>query len=162
MHLRVQQGGEVVVSAGLRMPKYFIEAFVRKNTQWIEKEKVRVAAVAATPLGTESREAYLAHKERARALTSARAKHFASLYGVSFNRIAIRNTKSCWGSCSRKGNLNFSYKLVHLPPHLADYVIVHEVCHLKEMNHSLRFWKLVAQECPEYEQCRRELRRLHF
>lgn len=79
-------------------------------------------------------------------------------YGFSYKRIFIKNQKSCWGSCSEHGNLNFNYKLLFLPPHLADYVIIHELCHLAELNHSPRFWSLVAEVCPEYKKHRRELR----
>jgi len=79
-------------------------------------------------------------------------------YGFAYKRVFIKNQKSCWGSCSERGNLNFNYKLAFLPPHIADYVIIHELCHLAELNHSPRFWSLVAQTCPEYKQRRKELR----
>ncbi len=101
---------------------------------------------------------YLAHREAARAFVRERLEHFNAHYGFTYKRVAIKNQKSCWGSCSAKGNLNFSYKLLFLPPHLADYVIVHELCHLAELNHSPRFWGRVAERCPEYRTCRRELR----
>jgi len=76
--------------------------------------------------------------------------------------VKIRDQSSRWGSCSWKGNLNFSYKLVLLPEHLADYVVVHELCHLREMNHSPRFWALVSQTVPDYRAKRRELKKLLF
>jgi predicted metal-dependent hydrolase len=111
----------------------------------------RKASKASTTL-------YETHKEAARALVHARLAHFAELYQVSFKRVAIRNSRSRWGSCSAKGNLNFNYRLVLLPPHLVDYVVVHEVCHLKHFNHSPDFWAEVARTCPEWKRLRRELR----
>ena len=103
---------------------------------------------------------YLAHKERARLLVHARLEHFNRTYGYVYGRIAIRNTKSRWGSCSKSGNLNFSYKLFLLPPVLADYVIVHELCHLGEFNHSKRFWSLISKTIPDYVLKRRELKKI--
>lgn len=74
--------------------------------------------------------------------------------------MAIRNQKSRWGSCSTKGNLNFNYKLAIIPSHLADYVIVHELCHLGEFNHSQKFWDLVAKTMPGYKEMRNELKHI--
>ena len=83
---------------------------------------------------------------------------------IRFNKINIKNQKTRWGSCSKKGNLNFNYKIALLPQHLADYIIVHELCHLGEFNHSRSFWNLVAKVFPEYLGIRNELRRsgIHF
>lgn len=101
---------------------------------------------------------YLAHKEATRALVCSRLEHFNAHYGFAYNRVSIRNQRRCWGSCTSLKNLNFSYRLLFLPPELADYVIVHELCHLKELNHSPRFWALVAEALPHYRDLRRELK----
>lgn len=101
---------------------------------------------------------YVAHKEAARALVHARLAVFNTHYGFVYKRVAIKNQKTCWGSCSAHGNLNFNYKIMFLPAHLADYIIIHELCHLAELNHSPQFWKRVEELCPEYRACRRELR----
>jgi len=74
--------------------------------------------------------------------------------------VSIRNQKTRWGSCSRQKNLSFSYRLFLLPPRFCDYVIVHELCHLKEMNHSPKFWALVARTFPDYKKLRREMKAL--
>ena|SRR3989338_11284559 len=105
-----------------------------------------------------SRRDYTRYKEAARALVHARLAHFNMTYGFIWGRVAIRNQKSRWGSCSKKGNLNFSYRIALLPRELADYVIVHELCHLGEFNHSPRFWALVARACPEHRTLRARLR----
>jgi predicted metal-dependent hydrolase len=101
---------------------------------------------------------YLKYKEEARRLVAERIAIWNEHYKVAYGRTAIHDTKTRWGSCSRKGNLNFNYKIVFLPPHLADYIIIHELCHLKEFNHSPKFWALVAQTMPDYRTYRKELR----
>lgn len=109
-------------------------------------------------LPVRGRRAYLAHKEDARVFIAERINHWNRFYGHQVNRIAIKDMKRIWGSCSRKGNLNFSYALLFLPRELADYVVVHELCHLKEHNHGPKFWALVAKTLPNCEHHRRELR----
>jgi predicted metal-dependent hydrolase len=111
---------------------------------------------------TRNRRLYLAHKESARALVSARIKHFMNYYGpthgIVIKRVAIKNHKSRWGSCSKNGNLNFNYKILFLPPQLSDYVIVHEICHLKEFSHARSFWNLVGETIPSYKELRKQLK----
>ena len=80
-----------------------------------------------------------------------RLEYYAPRLGVAFNRVAIRDQKSRWGSCSAKQNLNFNWKLIMAPPEVLDYVVIHELCHLIEFNHSPRFWRLVEGQMPEYE-----------
>lgn len=87
-----------------------------------------------------------------------RAACFAARMGVSYGRITIREQKTRWGSCSQKGNLNFNWKLVLMPPEILDYVVVHELAHRKEMNHSPRFWAVVEKELPDYRKRREELK----
>jgi predicted metal-dependent hydrolase len=107
-----------------------------------------------------SRVNYLKYKEQARALVHERINHFNDFYNFKFNQVSIKNTKSRWGSCSKKGNLNFNYKIVLLPPKLADYLVVHEMCHLEQFDHSEKFWKLVSIAIPEYKERRKELKRV--
>lgn len=114
--------------------------------------RVRVKA-----LGGPRRD-YERHKEAARQLVLERIAHFNSHYNFSFGRVAIRNQSSRWGSCSVKRNLNFNYRIVELAPELQDYLVVHELCHLAVMNHSRKFWNLVAETIPNYAACRRTLR----
>lgn len=101
---------------------------------------------------------YQEHKELARAAVHARLEYWSSHLGCTYKRVAIRNQKTRWGSCSEDGNLNFSYKLIFLPDELFDYVIVHELCHLKELNHSHRFWALVESVIPDYRMRIKELK----
>ncbi len=101
---------------------------------------------------------YLEHKEKARELVLARLAYFNQFYNLSWNRVAIRNQKSRWGSCSQKGNLNFNYRILFLPPELQDYIIVHELCHLRELHHRDTFWLLVAEQLPDYAALKGTLR----
>ncbi|MDB5266632.1 MAG: putative metal-dependent hydrolase [Parcubacteria group bacterium] len=101
---------------------------------------------------------YLKHREEARALVKERLEYWNQFYGYTYNRVAIKDHKTRWGSCSKKGNLNFNYRVVFLPPALQDYLIVHELCHLGEFNHSPAFWTLVGKTVPDYEKRRGDLR----
>lgn len=101
---------------------------------------------------------YLEHKEAARELVLARLAYFNDHYGFEWKRVAIRNQRRCWGSCTSLKNLNFSYKLLFLPNELADYIIVHELCHLAELNHGKQFWQLVSEKVPDYKQKVKHLR----
>lgn len=101
---------------------------------------------------------YVEHKEAARELVLARLAHFNTHYGLVWNRVAIRNQRRCWGTCTSLKNLNFNYKILLLPPHLQDYIIVHELCHLKELNHGQAFWDLVGEQIPDYQARVAELR----
>jgi predicted metal-dependent hydrolase len=100
------------------------------------------------------------NKLRALYLVENRIAYFNKIYNAPINKITIRNQKSRWGSCSTKGNLNFNYKIIYLPPELADYIIVHELCHLKEFNHSKKFWDLVAHTIPHHLELRHNLKKI--
>ena len=91
-----------------------------------------------------------------------RLEHFNEHYGFRYNRVTMRDQKSRWGSCSRLRNLNFNWRLIMAPIEVIDYVVVHELCHLKEMNHSSRFWALVSQVMPEHKKYRKWLKDNHY
>ncbi len=107
-----------------------------------------------------SRKQYLLNKENARILVHKKLISHNEHYGLVFNKVAIRNQQSRWGSCSKKGNLNFNYRIVLLPESLQDYLIVHELCHLAMFNHSKQFWALVGEVIPDHVARRREL--MHY
>ena len=98
------------------------------------------------------------YRNLAREVLGARTGYYARKMGVTYGRISIREQKTRWGSCSSVGNLNYNWKLVLLPEELADYVVVHELAHRTEMNHSENFWRIVEMELPDYRQRRRRLR----
>ena len=89
-----------------------------------------------------------------------RTAYFAEKIGVSYGRITLRQQKTRWGSCIANGNLNFNWRLVLMPPEILDYVVVHELAHRKEMNHSSKFWTIVEQEMPDYQERKQRLKEL--
>ncbi len=103
---------------------------------------------------------YSKHKAEAKELIQERLIYWADVCGLNLKRVAIRNQKSRWGSCSALGNLNFNYKLLFLPACIRDYIIVHELCHLKELNHGPVFWRLVEEQIPNYGEIVVSLRQL--
>ncbi len=111
-------------------------------------------------LGWGNRKDYLRNKELARILVKERVKELNQFYNFAVNKIAIRDQKTRWGSCSNRNNLNFNYRILFLPDDLVDYLIVHELCHLQEMNHSRKFWELVARKIPDYRFKSRKLKNL--
>lgn len=157
MRLQVQAGGAVILTAPPWISTGSIEKFLRGHRSWIDRSVQRMQQFK--PLPVRGRKAYLKHKEEARAFVHERLQYWNQFYGHTYERVSIKDTKRIWGSCSRKGNLNFSYALLFLPRELADYIIVHELCHLKEHNHGPQFWALVAQTLPAYKKQRLELRK---
>lgn len=158
MKLSVHGDGALVITVPSYTSQNTIEAFVVAQGEWIKKtlERFKKYPRRAVPRGTRTE--FLQYKEKARILVQHRLVHFNQYYGFPVGKVSIRNTKSRWGSCSKAGNLNFNYKVVLLPAHLADYVIVHELCHIGAFNHSPKFWDLVAKTLPNHKALRRELR----
>jgi len=98
------------------------------------------------------------YRAQAATLLQEKVERWGAELGLNHTRVTIRGQRTRWGSCSRKGNLSFNWKLMMAPEAVIDYVVIHELAHLKEMNHSKRFWRLVAQHCPECHQCKKWLR----
>lgn len=145
---------EILVRAPMQTSDAAVQRFVEAHRAWIEKQlrisRERLAvADAQNPLTAEDIRALA---ERAKRVLPERVAHFASLLGVTYGRITIRNQRSKWGSCSAKGNLNFNCLLMLAPPQVQDAVVVHELCHRKEMNHSSAFWREVLRVYPEYHE----------
>ncbi len=120
---------------------------------WIKRKKVKRKKRASSVT-----KHFEENRETARALALARLHYFNQHYGLTWNRITIRNQRRRWGSCTSLKNINFNYKIIFLPTHLQDYIIVHELCHLVELNHGQGFWDMVAEQIPQYKTCVAELR----
>ena len=160
MALQVKESGEIVVRVPMYVREREIRRFVEEHLSWIEKQQRKLAYAAEQkkqirPLTEEelSRMVSLARED-----LTGRAAYFAPRIGVRYGRISIRHQKTKWGSCSSKGNLNFNCLLMLAPEEVRDYVVVHELCHRKQMNHSEAFWAEVERALPSYRDARKWLK----
>ena len=153
MAIEITRQGEVLVRAPIYVSQKRIYAFVESKQGWIAEKLAKCACLP--PFSAQEKKALAL---QAKALIPERVSHFAAILGVSVGRIAIRAQKTRWGSCSTKGNLNFNCLLALVPPEVLDYVVVHELCHLREMNHSPRFWAHVEAVLPDYKLRRKWLK----
>ena len=159
MRLAIYCDGAFVVTVPQNMNQGLVEQFIIKKSQWVIDKLEYFKSFSGTLFIKSTKKDFADHKEEALALAERRVEHFNKIYKFQFNKINIKNQKTRWGSCSRKGNLNFNYKIALLPQRMADYIIVHELCHLGEFNHSRKFWNLVAKTMPDYLDIRNELKR---
>ena len=156
LSIQITPEGEVLVRCPNRMPKWQVQQFVDSKAHWIHTHLQKIAARPAVPKLTEQDRKNLA--KQATEDLSKRAARFAPLVGVTYGRITIRSQRTRWGSCSGKGNLNFNCLLMLCPEEVREYVVIHELCHRLEMNHSPRFWAEVAKRCPDYARQRKWLK----
>ena len=152
--------GKLIVRAPAGTGRTEIEKLIRDKQRWIEThlEKSRKRAENAAAAPKLSYGELQALGEQAVKAIPERVKYYAKQIGVQPKKITIRNQKTRWGSCSAGGNLNFNCLLMLAPTEVLDSVIVHELCHMKEMNHSERFYREVYRVFPEYDRCHRWLK----
>ena len=151
--VQIRTDGTVIARAPLRMPKDRILCFLSEKASWIrmqqgkmqEREKMRQQARIHLDAAQEKE-----LRERAKSVLAQRTAYFARQVGVTYGRITVRDQKTRWGSCSQTGNLYFNFRLILAPLEVLDYVVVHELCHRRQMNHSTQFWQEVAQVLPDY------------
>lgn len=157
--LEIRQGG-LIVRAPIRASDKDINEFVTKHKKWIEKNLLKIKEREKALEGIEplSMSEIKALADKALKVIPNRVKYYAQRIGVTYGRITIRNQRSKWGSCSANGNLNFNCLLMLAPPEVLDSVIVHELCHRKEMNHSDRFYAEVLKVFPDYHKWDRWLK----
>lgn len=156
--ITIRRDGSVFVTKPRRVSEGAVRDFIEKNEAWIDRARAKYAGLPKTSRIESSLQEYKRYRRAARELLARRVEYFSRLYGVRVRGITIRNQRSRWGSCSHSGTVSLNYRILFLQEKLADYVIVHEVCHLREMNHSKHFWSLVAQAVPEHRTLRKELR----
>ena len=152
--LRVRPDGILRVTIPRGGSRAEARAFVVSQAGWIEAERERVREQRSNV--PPEREAELRLEAAARLIP--RLHELAAQHGLTVARVSIRNQRSRWGSCSRAGAIALNYRLLLMPTWVAEYVLIHELMHLRRMDHSLAYWKLVAAACPDYEEARRWLR----
>lgn len=161
LRLTVNSRAEVIVTVPRLVPMFLVNKFIREKYTWIQKAVDSIKKRQEDDFKFSVKYgSYKKHKEQARSFIKNRVDYFAKKYNFSYNRIAIRNQRSRWGSCSVKRNLNFNFRLLFIDRDLADYVIVHELCHLREMNHSHNFWREVEGILPNWREKRRKLKKV--
>lgn len=144
--IQIKPDGKILVRCPKRMRLEEVRSFVESKSAWIGKH------FASLPPQEEkfTRMQLEALREKTGELVTRRAEYFAPLVGVTYGRISVRTQHTRWGSCSSKGNLNFNALLALAPQEVLDYVVVHELCHRKQMNHSTDFWAEVERVQPDY------------
>lgn len=159
--IQVSVSGQVTVRAPHTMPDSTIQRFLSQKESWILEHLSHAATEPAHPQAenpplSEFRRSY--YMESARKIFKRKTAAYARKMGVTYGRITIREQKTRWGSCTSEGNLNFNWRLIFAPEKVLDYVVVHELSHRKEMNHSPAFYAVVASVMPEYKTCEKWLR----
>ena len=154
LSMQVKGNGQVEIRAPLRTSDAEIRRFLETHRRWLEKHLQKARALQQAKAGvrklTAAETAEL--KKKAKRILPERVAYWAPLIGVKPGRIAIRCQKTRWGSCSTKGNLNFNCLLMLAPEGVIDSIVVHELCHLKHMNHSKRFYAEIEKVLPDYRQ----------
>lgn len=152
--IQILPDGQVLVRCPKTMDRAQVERFVQSKERWILKH----LPAPGQPFEPFDRKVLKNLTQQAAERIPERVAHFAARMGVTYGRITIRRQRTRWGSCSAKGNLNFNCLLMLVPPEVLDYVVVHELCHRKQMNHSAAFWAEAERFCPDYKSCRRWLK----
>lgn len=160
LRLIIEHDGSLLVSAPKTYPVFLIKQFIFSRWSWVVKNLTKIKLNPSILFIQHSSKEIEEYKAKTRLLVKDRLKYFNQYYHFKYNRVAIRNQKTRWGSCSSSQNLNFNYKLCLIPSDIADYIIVHEFCHLAEMNHSARFYDLVRKTIPDYKDRQKRLRKI--
>lgn len=159
MRLAVYCDGSLTVTTPRYMNQGIVERFIIQKSQWILDKIDYFKSFDQVFFIKNTKTNYLKNRDYAKQFAELKVEKFNKIYKYKFNSINIKNQKTRWGSCSKKGNLNFNYKISLLPEKIAEYIIVHEICHLGEFNHSQKFWNLVAKTIPDYLDIRADLRK---
>lgn len=157
MAVQVKRDGSVEVKCPLWVSDREAWDFAQEHREWIWRHRLEVLKKKESQV-TCTEEQVKQYRQHARWLLAQKTWQWAQKMNVTYGKITIRQQATRWGSCSAKGNLNFNWKLVLVPEDLLDYVVVHELAHRKEMNHSPRFWKVVEEQIPDYRERRKRLR----
>lgn len=155
--ITVTNDGKLLVKAPFRMPENQIKSFINKKSNWIYKNMKHVLE-ANKNKEVKTEEDINKLKKQAREILTKRTDYYKQIIKVDYERIRIGNQKTIWGSCSSRKTISYNCHLVLMPEQIIDYVVVHELCHLVEMNHSADFWKKVSEVLPDYMSRRKWLK----
>lgn len=158
MRLTVYCTGDFVVTAPNHLRENNIDLYLIQKSRWVLEKMDFFEDLHKNQPQVITDMDDKALRAKALELVEKKVKRFNRKLKVKFNAITVKDQKTCWGSCSKKRNLNFNWRIVLLPDHLADYIVVHELCHLKEFSHSRRYWNLVASILPNYAELVKDLK----
>ncbi len=161
IRLTVKSDGNLMVSAPFRLDENRVRDFMKIKSKWIT-DKLNYFREHPGIILSADKEAVVEHKRAALKLVHSRLEYFNKIYQFRYAKVAIRNQITRWGSCSKNGHLSFNNKVVLLSERHADYIVVHELCHLGQLNHSQNFWNLVAKTVPDYKKIKKELKQFHL
>lgn len=160
LRIAVYPDRTVVVTKPKHLKTIQVDAFVQSKRDWIEEKLESIEEVPSSDLRTTDHLHFLLHRSAARKLVKAKLEQWNQIYQFEYGFFSIKKMKTRWGSCSPKGTMSFNYKVLFLPEELQDLVIIHELCHIKEKNHSSHFWNLVSLAKPKYKSLQRGIRNL--
>jgi predicted metal-dependent hydrolase len=156
LRITVRGDGSVTLTVPGGVAEGVAEGFLRSKAAWVLKHAG--AGLGAGTLRYPNYPTYAESKAVAQRAIMTRVRAVNRTYGFRYARVSVRNQKSRWGSCSRKGNLSFNFRVMFLPEPAQDYIVAHELCHLAEFNHSPKFWAQVARVTPDYKEVRKALK----
>jgi predicted metal-dependent hydrolase len=156
--IRVRPDGSVRVTVPRWGSKRHAEQFAEQQRHWIEKQRERLEVDRRGRVERPPEEVRALRRQALRELPE-RLRNLASVHGLSVAKVSIRDQRWRWGSCSPRGHICLNWRLVLMPDAVRDYVMIHELMHLRRLDHSPAFWKLVAAACPDHKECRRWLRK---
>lgn len=156
--IQIGADGHVTVRAPKNCPQTAIDYFLQKKERWIQKHIHQTCEHFIPTENKLSDEERMRYIQIAREIITQKTAYYAALMHVTYGRISIREQKTRWGSCSGKGNLNFNWRLILAPENVLNYVVVHELAHRKEMNHSPAFYAVVQSILPDYKTAKKWLR----
>lgn len=152
IRIAVYCDGTVVITSPKNTLEDTIQKYLHLKSSWIIQKLSLFSRIEVCPdIAIFSEEHFLLHKDKALNLVIEKVEGFSKKYGFDPNKLSVKKLKTKWGSCSIKKNLNFNYKVLFLSEELQNYIIVHELCHLKQMDHSKKFWRYVNDVIPEYK-----------
>ena len=157
--IRVADDGTVRVTVPRWGSKREAAAFAEREHAWIEKQRARLAGQRGAPAPEPMpKEIERELRNRAKRELPDRLLELAARHALTVTRVSVRNQRWRWGSCSRNGHICLNWRLVQMPDAVRDYVMIHELMHLRRMDHSPKFWKLVEAACPTFQTSRAYLR----
>lgn len=160
VRLAISTGGKINITTPIFFSESKIKDFLLLHADWILEKVAHFKDRQTKSIFPTGHKDFILNKSKALRLVREKIALLNNIYGFRYNKVTVKNTSSRWGSCAKSGNLNFNYKLIYLPDELATYVVAHELSHLQEMNHGIKFWQLVAKTTPNWKTLRKQLKNI--